>query len=128
MRWDHAIVADKQPAAVTMQQVRSWAMSLPRTEEHLIRDYVKFRVGRIVYATVSPDETILGFGFPKEERGALLAAEPDRFLLERASDQRYNWIDARMETLTPAEAREFIIDAWQMVVPKRLAAQHLGRA
>jgi hypothetical protein len=102
-------------------------MSLPRTEEHLIRDYVKFRVGRIVYATVSPDETILGFGFPKEERAALIAAEPERFLLERASDQRYNWIDARMDTLTPAETREFIVDAWQMVVPKRLAAQHLGR-
>ena len=111
-----------------MQQVRSWAMSLPRTEEHLIRDYVKFRVGRIVYAAVSPDETILGFAFPKEERAALIAAEPDRFLLERASDQRYNWIDARMDTVTPAEAREFIIDAWQMVVPKRLAAEHLGRA
>jgi hypothetical protein len=102
-------------------------MSLPRTEEHLIRDYVKFRVGRIVYATVSPDETILGFGFPKEERAALIAAEPERFLLERASDQRYNWIDARMDTLAPAETREFIVDAWQMVVPKRLAAQHLGR-
>jgi hypothetical protein len=32
-----------------------------------------------------------------------------------------------MDTLTPAETREFIVDAWQMVVPKRLAAQHLGR-
>ena len=98
-------------------------MALPRTEEHLIRDYVKFRVGRIVYAAVSPDEAILGFGFPKEERAALIAAEPDRFLLERRGDARYNWIDARMATLDRAEAHEFITDAWRMVVPKRLAAQ-----
>ena len=28
-------------------------MSLPRTTEHLIRDHVKFRVGRLVYASVS---------------------------------------------------------------------------
>jgi hypothetical protein len=111
---------------VTIDDVRAWALSLPRTEEHLIRDYVKFRVGRIVYATVSPDETILGFGFPREERAALMAAEPDRFLLERRSDQRYNWIDARMATLSRAEAREFINDAWRMVVPKRIAAEFLN--
>ena len=112
---------------VTVYDVRAWALALPRTEEHLIRDYVKFRVGRIVYATVSPDETILGFGFPREERAALIAAEPGRFLLERLSDQRYNWIDARMATLSPEEAREFIIDAWRMVVPKRVAAEFLAR-
>jgi hypothetical protein len=108
---------------VTIEDVRAWALALPRTEEHLIRDYVKFRVGRMVYAAVSPDETILGFGFPKEERAALIAAEPERFLLERASDARYNWIDVRIATLGLSEAREFIIDAWRMVVPKRLAAQ-----
>ena len=113
---------------VTVHHVREWAMALPRTEEHLIRDYVKFRVGRIVYATVSPDETILGFGFPREERAALIAGEPDRFLLERPSDQRYNWIDARMAALTVSEAREFITDAWRMVVPRRVAAEHLGHA
>jgi hypothetical protein len=113
---------------VTVHDVRAWAMALPRTEEHLIRDYVKFRVGRIVYATISPDETILGFGFPMQERAALIAAEPDRFLLERPSDARYNWIDARIATLTQAEAREFVTDAWRMVVPKRLAAAHLGQA
>jgi hypothetical protein len=111
---------------VTVHDVRTWALALPRTEEHLIRDYVKFRIGRIVYATVCPDETIMGFAFPREERAALIAAEPERFLLERLSDSRYNWIDARMATLGRAEAREFITDAWRMVVPKRLAAEHLG--
>lgn len=123
--WHHGGVADAgdQARRVTVSDVRAWALALPRTEEHLIRDYVKFRVGRIVYAAVSPDETILGFGFPREERPALIAAEPDRFLLERPSDGRYNWIDARMSTLSLAEAREFITDAWRMVVPKRLAAQ-----
>jgi len=111
---------------VTVHHVRAWAMALPRTEEHLIRDYVKFRVGRIVYATVSPDETILGFGFPREERAALIASEPGRFLLERPSDHRYNWIDAQMTALTLVEAREFITDAWRLVVPRRVAAEYLA--
>src|SRR5262249_13017986 len=122
---DETVTAADASRPVTLHDVRAWALSLPRTEEHLIRDYVKFRVGRIVYATVSPDETILGFGFPREERAALIASEPDRFLLERRGDDRYNWIDARMATLSRAEACEFIIDAWRMVVPKRVAAEFL---
>ena len=100
---------------------------LSRTEEHLIRDQVKFRVGRIVYVAISPDETIIGFGFPQEERAVLIAAEPARFFLHRPSDQRYNWIDVRMALLGPAEMREFVTEAWCMVVPKGVAPAHLGR-
>ena len=111
---------------VTVHDVRACAMSLPRTSEHLIWDHVKFRVGKIVYATVSPDETIMGFAFPREERAALIAAEPDRFLLARPSDARYNWIDVRMATVGGAEMREFITEAWRMVVPKRVAAAQLS--
>src|ERR1035437_8216727 len=59
---------------LTASDVRACAMSLPRTEEHLIRDHVKFRVGRIVYAAVAPDETILGFGFPRGGGPPLVAA------------------------------------------------------
>jgi len=50
---------------VTIDDVRRLALSLPRTEEKLIGDRVKFRVGRLVYAAISPDETLMGFGFPK---------------------------------------------------------------
>jgi hypothetical protein len=107
---------------ITAADVREVALALPRTEEHLIRDYVKFRVGRIVYASVSPDELVLGFGFPKEERAAMIASRPDVFLLPRRSDQRYQWINARMAALGQDELRELITDAWRMCVPKKLAA------
>jgi hypothetical protein len=110
---------------VTAQDVRAVALALPRTEEHLIRDHVKFRVGKIVYVGISPDETVMGFGFPKEERAAMIAAEPDRFFLHRPSDARFNWIDTYLALISRAEMREFVTDAWRMVVPKRLAAAHL---
>ena len=102
-------------------------MSLPRTSEHLIRDYVKFRVGKIVYASVSPDETLIGFGFPKEERAAMIASRPDVFLLPRLSDQRFHWVHARMAALSREEMRELVTDAWRMVIPKKIAAAHLDR-
>jgi hypothetical protein len=109
---------------VTAQDVRGVALALPRTQEHLIRDWVKFRVGKIVYAAISPDETVMGFAFPREERAAMIAADPDRFFLDRPSDQRFNWIDVHMALIERAEMREFIIEAWRMVVPKFLAAAH----
>jgi hypothetical protein len=111
---------------ITAADVREVAMSLPRTEEHLIRDYVKFRVGKIVYASVSPDEALIGFGFPKEEREAMIGSRPDVFLLERLSDQRFHWIDARAAVLGRDEMAEFVTDAWRMVVPKKVAAAHLA--
>jgi hypothetical protein len=110
----------------SLEDVRRIALSLPRTSEHLIRDRVKFRAGRIVYASVSPDETQLGFGFPREERDALVASEPDKFMLPRPSDMRYQWVVARMEALDVEELRELITDAWAMCVPKSVVAAYLA--
>ena len=109
----------------TMEDVRRIALSLPRTTEHLIREHTKFRVGRLVYASVSADSERLGFGFPKEERGALVASEPDKFMMPLRSDERYNWVRARLPVLAEDELRELLIDAWCMVVSKKTAASYL---
>jgi hypothetical protein len=107
---------------VTIDDVRRVALALPRTEEHLIRDRVKFRVGKIVYAAFSRDETIMGFAYPKEERAALVAAEPDKFLMPPTSHLRWHWVCVRMAAIEVEEMRELVTDAWRMVVPKRVAA------
>ncbi|MEV6106440.1 MmcQ/YjbR family DNA-binding protein [Streptomyces sp. NPDC051940] len=113
---------------VTVEDVRSVARALPRTEEALVRDRVKFRVRGIVYVAFSRDETVMGFAFPKEERADLVAAEPDKFLMPDPVDERFNWVQARTSALDADEMREIVIDAWRMVVPKRVAAEHLGDA
>jgi hypothetical protein len=110
--------------AVDLDEVREIALSLPRSEEHLIRQYVKFRVGRIVYASVSPDEEIMGFGYPREQRDELLAAEPEKFLPPLPSDERYQWLRVRLAAIDETELRELLVDAWRMVVPKRVAREH----
>jgi hypothetical protein len=111
---------------VTAQDVRRVALSLPKTEEGLVRDRVKFRVGRIVYVSLSPDESAMGFGFPKEERAALIVAEPEKFFMPIKSDERYNWVRAWLAALDHAEMRELVVDAWRMVVSKRTAAAYLA--
>jgi hypothetical protein len=111
---------------ITVEQVRALALTLPRTSEHLIRDRVKFRVGSIVYVAFSQDETVMGFAFPKEERAALIESEPAKFHLPRESDLRFNWVQAWTAALDEPEMRELVVEAWRMVVPKKVAAARLG--
>jgi hypothetical protein len=111
---------------VTIDDVRELALSLPRSYEALVRDRVKFRVGQIVYLAFSRDETMMGFAFPKVERQALIDSEPEKFLMPELSDQRYNWVVVRLAAIDHDEMREIVLDAWRMVVPKRVAAEHLG--
>jgi hypothetical protein len=111
---------------VTVDDVRALASTLPRSYEAIVADRVKFRVGRIVYLAFSRDETIMGFGFPKEEREALVATEPDKFKMPSKSDLRYNWAHVRLEAIDHEEMRELVLDAWQMVAPKKVAADYLG--
>ena len=110
---------------VTVDEIRTVTRTLPRSSEHLIHDRVKWRVGQIVYAAISRDETVMGFGFPKEERAALVASRPDTFMMPLPSDERYQWVRARLAALDVDELRELLIDAWCMVMPKTIAASYL---
>ena len=100
-------------------------MTLPRAYEAVVRDRVKFRVGRIVFVAFSRDETVMGVGFPKEERAAMVDAHPEKFMLPRKSEIRYNWILVRLDAIELDELRELVTDGWRMCVPKSVAAKVL---
>ncbi len=87
---------------------------------------MKFRVGQYVWLAFSRDETMMGFAFPKEEREALVASEPHKFSMPTQSDMRYNWVVVRLDQIDADEAHEIVLDAWRMVVPKKVAREHLG--
>lgn len=110
---------------VTVDDVRRVARDLPRSSEHLIRDRVKFRVGKIVYVAFSRDETVLGFAYPKEERAALVTAEPRTFHLPGRSDLRFHWIQAWPAHLGQDRMTELVLEAWAMCVPRKVWAAHL---
>jgi hypothetical protein len=106
--------------SVTIDDARAIAAELPRSYEVLVRDKVKFRVGRIVWAAFSRDETIMGFAFPRDERAALVASEPEKFLLPQQSDMRYQWVCVRLDAIELDELRELLVEAWRMCVPKKV--------
>ena len=105
----------------TVEDVRWLGSSLERSYLVYVRGRLKFRVNQIVYVAFSLDETEMGFAFPKEERAALVEAQPHRFHLPGHSDLRFNWVEAELAALDPEEAREFVVDAWRMVVPLKLS-------
>lgn len=111
-----------------LDDVRRIALELPRAYEAIVRESVKFRVGSIVFAAVSPDESLLGFGFPREEREALVASNPTMFLMPADSDLRYQWVRLRLAEIDVDELEELVVDAWRMCVPKKVSASYDARA
>jgi hypothetical protein len=110
---------------VTVDDVRRFAMTLPRTTEGFVGGRVKFYVGRIVYASFSRDGSVMGFGFPKEQRDWLVGGSPGKFMLPTGGDLRYHWVLVRMDALDEKEMRELVVDAWRMVVPKGVAKAYM---
>jgi len=107
--------------AVTVDEVRAFAATLPRSSEALVRGRVKFRVGRIVFLAFSKDGTVMGFGFPKAWRAALVEAEPEKFSMPSEGDMRYSWVHARLDQLSVDEMRDLVENAWALCVPKSVS-------
>lgn len=104
-----------------IEDVSPLGAELERSYQVYVRGRLKFRVKQIVYVAFSLDETVMGFAFPREERAAIVASEPHKFQMPSASDMRFNWIESNLAALDPTEARELVVDAWRMVVPKKVS-------
>lgn len=112
------------PPMVTIDEIRAFSRTLPRSCEGLVRGRVKFRIGRIVYLSLSRDGSAMGFAFPKEFREALVDSEPEKFSLPSASDMRYHWVHVDLAAIDADEMREIVEDAWAFCVPKRVAEEY----
>jgi len=109
---------------VTMDEVRAFASTLPRSYEAVVRGRVKFRIGRIVYLSLSRDGATMGFAFPKEWRSALVESEPEKFSLPGESDMRYHWVHVCLDVIDEEEMRALVEDAWAFCVPKSVAEEY----
>ena len=54
-----------------------------------------------------------------------MQTEPHKFLLPRESDLRFNWVCVRLDAIDEQEMQELVLDAWAMVVPKKLSAPYV---
>jgi hypothetical protein len=111
---------------VTVEQILDFARTLERTDFVVVGGRRKLRVGSMVYASFYEDEGRMGFAYPKEERNAIVASGPDTFFLPRDGDLRYNWVLVSLDAIELDEARELVLDAWGIVVPRFLLRLRLA--
>jgi hypothetical protein len=109
---------------VTVDEVCDFARTLPRINEGLVRGYIKFRIKQIVWLSLSPDGTTMGFAFPKYLREALVHSDPEKFSLPSEGDMRYHWAHVRLAAIDADEMRELVEDAWAFCVPKGVAEKY----
>ena len=109
---------------MTMDEVRAFAVMLPRSSEAFVRGRVKFRIGRIVWLAFSKDGSTMGFAFPKEWRQALVDSEPEKFSFPSAHDMRYHWAHVDLAAIDEDEMRDLVEDAWAFCVPKSVAEEY----
>jgi hypothetical protein len=107
---------------ITVEDVRAYAMTLPRTTEALVHDRVKFHRLHRLLAQRDGDGLRLPEGGARGD-GSLGAPQ-----VPHARHVRSPLPVARVRTdaIDEAEMRELVLDAWRMVVPKRVAAAHDG--
>ena len=110
--------------AVTVEEVCEVARTLPRASEAFVRGRIKFRVGKIVFLSFSKDGAIMGFGFPKEWRAALVESEPHKFALPSESDMRFHWVHVRLDAIDADEMRDLVENAWALCAPKFLVEEY----
>jgi len=104
-----------------IEDVLALGTQLERSYPVYVHGRLKFRVGQLVYAAFSLDESEMGFAFPKDERAALVGGDPRKFHMPRESDLRFHWVEADLASLDASEARELVVDAWRMVVPQKVS-------
>ncbi|MFR9797981.1 MmcQ/YjbR family DNA-binding protein [Streptomyces sp. MS06] len=104
--------------------VRRVALSLPDTSEKLAWSMPTFRVAGKMFATLPEDETSMAVRCPREERGELVLAEPEKFWIA-AHEAQFAWVRVRLAALEDEEElRDVLADSWRQAAPPRLQEAH----
>lgn len=111
--------------AITVDEVRQLALSLPETEEKEHWGKPSFRVRGKVYAVIQEDYRSVVVKTTQDERLAKMTMEPDIYSLPD-SFQNLNYMKVRIDRMPQDAFRAVLLRAWQLVVPKRVAASYDG--
>jgi hypothetical protein len=107
---------------MTADEFRALALGLPEAIEAPHFGEPAFRVGKKMFATLSPDGTLAMMKVPQRERlVALLADHPEAFV-EVKYTQKANAIGVHLAAVDPLLLRDLLTDSWAEVAPKRAQA------
>jgi len=107
---------------IRFEQVAQIALALPGVEQSTTNGSLAFRVREKLFLHLWDDDDTLVIRIGREEKQALLSADPDRFFVNRAH-QSSPAILTRLSDNEPAdlpELADLIEDAWRRRAPAAL--------
>jgi predicted DNA-binding protein (MmcQ/YjbR family) len=108
-----------------IDRVRKACMSLPEAEERPFGGHTapSFRVRERFFAMTSEDGQSLTLKVPSGVNAILVGDNPELFFLPAYVGSK-GWVGVRLDVVRDwAEIDELIRDSYQLIAPKRLAAQ-----
>jgi predicted DNA-binding protein (MmcQ/YjbR family) len=108
-----------------IDQVREVCMTLPEAEERPFGGHTapSFRVRDKFFAMTSEDGQWLSLKVPPGVNAILVGDNPEQFFLPAYVGSK-GWVGVRLEVVRDwAEIADLIRESYQLIAPKRLAAQ-----
>ncbi|RKN84545.1 MmcQ/YjbR family DNA-binding protein [Paenibacillus ginsengarvi] len=105
--------------AITINDVRQIALSLPKTDEVEHWDKPSFRVNGKIYAVVQKDGVSVTVKTTREEREALTTFEPEIYSVP-TNFQRLHYMIVNTERIRKDDFRSVLVRAWRLVASKHI--------
>ena len=109
--------------AMTPNEFRELALSLPETVEGEHMNYPDFRVGGKIFATLGPDETWGMVKLPADEQERLATGEPEMFEPFNGAWWRQGCIKVWLKPATLKTIQPALKAAWRHTAPQQLVKE-----
>ena len=108
---------------MTPDALRKFALSFPETHEEPHFERTSFRVGKKIFATMTPDgrEAMVKLPSPDDVEG-LLASHPDVFFSYGTWTTKNGALGVRLAKVETALLKPLVAGAWRGIAPKRAIA------
>lgn len=113
---------------VTRAQFAELALAMPEATQASHFGKPDFRVRNKIFANLDNDAERGSLKVRSEIQRMLVSARPEAFAPAAGAWGDSGWTYVMLEHVEAAELRELIADAWRLIAPARLAAQHAESA
>lgn len=108
---------------ITVDQVRSYALSLPESKEIEHWGKPSFRINNKIFAVVQEDGINLTVKTVGEDRMIFTTMNPEIYKVPE-SFSNLNYVLVNMTLVEPQELKGLLLKAWSSIAPKRLVKEY----
>jgi hypothetical protein len=113
-------------SGVTVEALRSFALSLPETTESPHFEATSFRVRSKIFVTIPSEADVAHVFIDDDEAAAAVKRHPSTYEILVWGKKQWG-VKARLAKAPADDLFELVEDAWRRKAPKRVAAAHDSR-